>query len=752
MKKIYSHIMMIVLSVGILSSCNEEMIQNESYGFLGIRMDNDLSEDIIVKSDVTADELVFAVGVYNASGQLVAERDDHNSVTTDNPIRLQIGNYNVVASNGTDLNAAFDNPYYEGSRNVRIYADKVNTVELTCSLANTAFSVDFPAEFAEHFDVYEVAVTNGVGDKLVLSNDPEDGNALEAGFDSKAYFDVTGTLTWELYLQNKDYNPSFDSHGHEGGIYRATATYTDVKAREHYHLTFELGEGEASDGAFIVKVILDSSMEESSHELVLDFDNRNLPSYATNAEFDVTSGEALTVPIGNTVTKQFTVKTPVGVKSLRAAHSSESLVQAGFPAYVEFIGASSELIQSLSDAGVVISQASRAGVPVQGAVETTIDLTRLVASLPVGNYSIEFTAVDLKGHFDVFEFVFEIISDVDAEAVAAYTGWAAFAKLEGRFFAADAPDGLTFQYRKATADEWTELDPSHVDINTATLRYSAVLTGLEPSTSYVFRAVSAEDKETKEISFSTSSAATIHNLSFDYWYKSGDAWMPNQNSDNYVWDTANPGTASLGYIPTTPEETTVVKGKAARLETQLAQVMFVKKLAAGNIYTGQFVKVAGVGAELDWGIPFSSRPLALRGYMKYAPKTIDYAESPHTDKKGKTDFCQIQMFLTDWTGTFRISTSSKQFVDYTSSSIIARGEMHTDATHNGYVKFTIPLVYRDNRTPAYAVISAAASMYGDYFTGAVGSVLLLDEFELVYDPAELTEEEYNAVFSQINPF
>ena len=83
MKKIYSHIMMIVLSVGILSSCNEEMIQNESYGFLGIRMDNDLSEDIIVKSDVTADELVFAVGVYNASGQLVAERDDHNSVTTD---------------------------------------------------------------------------------------------------------------------------------------------------------------------------------------------------------------------------------------------------------------------------------------------------------------------------------------------------------------------------------------------------------------------------------------------------------------------------------------------------------------------------------------------------------------------------------------------------------------------------------------------------------------------------------------------
>lgn len=752
MKKIYSHIMMIVLSVGILSSCNEEMIQNDSYGFLGIRMKNDLSEDIIVKSDVSADELVFAVSVYNASGQLVAERDDHNSVTTDDPIRLQIGNYNVVAGNGTDLNAAFDNPYYEGSSNVRIYADKVNTVELTCALANTAFSVEFPDEFAEHFDVYEVTVTNGIGEKLVFSNDPEIGNALEAGFDSKAYFDVTGTLTWELYLQNKDYDPSFDSHGHDGGIYRATATYSDVKAKEHYHLTFELAEGETADGAFVVKVILDSRMDENPHELILDFDTRNMPSYSTNAEFDVTSGETFTVPVGNAVTKQFTMTAPVGVKSLRAVHSSDALVQAGLPSYVEFIGASSELIQSLSDAGVVVSQASRAGVPVQGAVETMIDLTGLVAALPVGNYSIEFTAVDLKGHFNVFEFVFEIISDVDAEAVAAYTGWASFAKLEGRFFASEAPEGLTFQYRKSTSGDWTELEPSQMEIDVATLRYSTVLTGLEPSTSYVFRAVSLEDKDTKEITFSTASAATIHNLSFDYWYKDGDAWMPNQNSSNYVWDTANPGTADLGYVPTTPEETTVVRGMAARLETQLAQVLFVKKLAAGNIYTGKFGKVAGVGAELDWGIPFTSRPLALRGYMKYTPKTIDYAESPHTDKKGKTDFCQIQMFLADWNGTFRVSTSNKQFVDYSSSSIIARGEMHTDAVHNGYIKFTIPLVYRDHRIPTYAVISAAASMYGDYFTGAVGSVLLLDEFELVYDPAELTEDEYNTVFSQINPF
>ena len=33
----------------------------------------------------------------------------------------------------------------------------------------------------------------------------------------------------------------------------------------------------------------------------------------------------------------------------------------------------------------------------------------------------------------------------------------------------------------------------------------------------------------------------------------------------------------------------------------------------------------------------------------------------------------------------------------------------------------------------YIVISCAASRYGDYFTGGIGSVLKVDEFSLVYE-------------------
>jgi hypothetical protein len=65
----------------------------------------------------------------------------------------------------------------------------------------------------------------------------------------------------------------------------------------------------------------------------------------------------------------------------------------------------------------------------------------------------------------------------------------------------------------------------------------------------------------------------------------------------------------------------------------------------------------------------------------------------------------------------------------------------------------MPLVYRSNaRIPKYIVVAGASSRYGDYFTGGRGSVLLLDEFKLIYDPAELTAEEYAQVFSKVSQY
>ena len=267
---------------------------------------------------------------------------------------------------------------------------------------------------------------------------------------------------------------------------------------------------------------------------------------------------------------------------------------------------------------------------------------------------------------------------------------------------------------------------------------------------YPFRAVTDTDiakantgeVTLPEITFATVGAPTIPNLSFDNWYKDGDAWMPNSSASNHVWDSANKGTASFGTVPTVPEESDVVAGKAARLTGSTAMGQF----AAGNIYIGRFVKVAGVGAELDWGYGFNGKPLALKGYYKYNPQPINKTQAPYNDLAGQTDICSIEIYLVNWTSQFRINTSKKQFLSKDDPSIIGYGVMYSNVNDSAYKPFTIPIQYRrTNETPTYVVIACSASRYADYFTGGIGSTLRVDEFELCYDPAQLTATERELV-------
>lgn len=110
--------------------------------------------------------------------------------------------------------------------------------------------------------------------------------------------------------------------------------------------------------------------------------------------------------------------------------------------------------------------------------------------------------------------------------------------------------------------------------------------------------------------------------------------------------------------------------------------------------------------------------------------------------------CHIQVFLTDRTEMYHIDSGNNQFVDLNGDDIIAYGSVESDVATstksglvNGYEPFTIKLEYRDlTRKPNMLVIVASASKYGDYFTGAIGSVLYIDEFSFVYDPSELEAE------------
>ena len=66
-------------------------------------------------------------------------------------------------------------------------------------------------------------------------------------------------------------------------------------------------------------------------------------------------------------------------------------------------------------------------------------------------------------------------------------------------------------------------------------------------------AVSAEETETREVSFTTGSAGTVYNMSFDDWYQDGKVWYPYAKGANpTVWDSANKGAATYIGSSTSP--------------------------------------------------------------------------------------------------------------------------------------------------------------------------------------------------------
>ena len=174
-------------------------------------------------------------------------------------------------------------------------------------------------------------------------------------------------------------------------------------------------------------------------------------------------------------------------------------------------------------------------------------------------------------------------------------------------------------------------------------------------------------------------------------------------------------------------------GKAALLESKY----LVIKFAAGNIFTGSYLKTVGTNGVLSFGQPFTAFPSKLRINYKYTSATIDkVGDDDYQYLKGRPDSCHIYIALTDWDAPREIRTrpSERQLFEKNDPHIIAYAELIKGENVSSYQQVDLPLEYRYmNRTPKYIVVVASASKYGDFFTGGAGSKLWIDNFELIYE-------------------
>ncbi len=333
-------------------------------------------------------------------------------------------------------------------------------------------------------------------------------------------------------------------------------------------------------------------------------------------------------------------------------------------------------------------------------------------------------------------------TDIKAQITAA-DAWATRAYLYG---AAEAGTAVGFRYRPTGSELWIEAPAAEQTGGT----FTTVVKGLTPETSYDFVAYSNDDLS-PIVTCVTESVLPLTNGGFEEWSKNDGIVYPYVDEAAPYWGTGNVGASIVGETLTEGVTETRPNSSgtyAARLMSKFANVFGVGKFAAGNLFVGRYVRNDGTNGIVHFGRPFTRRPIALKGWLRYTCGTVDRVskQPPGTTVSiGDKDCGMIFIALGDWDpavyggteespveiATRRIEETA---FDPNSEAVIAYGELPLPESVEEWQEFTIPLDYRStSRIPTHLTIVCSASRYGDYFTGSTQSVMWLDDFELVYE-------------------
>lgn len=289
----------------------------------------------------------------------------------------------------------------------------------------------------------------------------------------------------------------------------------------------------------------------------------------------------------------------------------------------------------------------------------------------------------------------------------------------------------------------TQLAPSRIEIS----NLASVSPGegeVQDFTDPVIYTVTAEDGSRAAWTMSVVPAVPnpqLPNSNFDQWFPVSDYFQPGENADNTIWDTANRGVAIAGDANTTHED--LGGGDFAAKMTSVAAPLIVR-MAAATLFTGKFTEdfpsPTNPRSNIDFGTPFSGRPSAFRVDYRYLPG--DSYEDGDGNPLPGGDQCDIYVLLQKREGdqSQRIGTgwfrSDAEVADFTTLEVeIKYGELTASDPEFEYAKVRTDEgeSWGDpNDTPTHIVVVFSSSALGDFFTGAIGSELTVNNFELVY--------------------
>lgn len=702
-----------------LFSCKEGSDLSEADGTLNLSIGVSDKVNVVSRSLSEETEAVLSqdckVRIYSGE-TLVQKYQGIDQVPSQ--IQLASGDYSVRVTAGDSVAASFDKRFFEGRKEFRIEKGAVSNVEVNCGIANTVVAIVWDESLKQVFNEdYQVTVTSSTGELVYSSTNadakgyfslPEDDRKLTCKFTAT----TLGGKSYESSSELSDLNPAT--------LYNLTYSYKEMQSGPTggAALNIEVEDVPLGDTYTITLKQRPVIVCKDAEEQLYDLEHPLYLELNTQADYDIQ------------------VSTSASLASL-VFQNDRFTDWGGSGNQLDVVTLDEQGTETWKSFGISIEKTQGSN----GDVWTIHFSSELIAKMTASEGSVETTIEAVDAEKKSRKVVWTIVASdatVRTDAVEPYEVWTSKATLHGT-----ALRKLSFtpgfRYRVKGSTEWTRVS----DIELPGESFSKEITGLTPGTTYEYQAMDGEQASSVTCEFTTEVALRLPNASFESW--SGDS--PKHiyaDGEDMFWDSGNEGASTLGGNITLPDETYKHSGKySAKLKSQV----IVTQFAAGNIFIGKYLKTEMDGftghGVLGFGRSFTSRPKALRGYIRYESGVVN--KGGNMISKGQQDIGIIYIALTSGDGesyddgstwSCIVRTKNQKYFDKNATNIIAYGEQtwENSTSGNGMIEFTIPIDYRKlDEVPNRIVLVAAASKFGDYFQGSSGSTMWLDDVELIYE-------------------
>ncbi len=706
---------------GALTACHDE---NElSDGGARVYLNASVSSDIKLASRASTDELKenTLIWISKKDKGLVKKFEGLSSLPA-NGLWLTTGEYVAEGWAGDSVPASFTDRYFTGYAPFTVSKGQSTGVNLNCKIANVVASVNYSEGIDEAISSYSLTVGHEGGELTFEGRDTRKGYFMMSSRSRDLQWTLNGTL------------PS-------GETFTRSGTIESPKRATEYTINVNYSGSETTVGGGHFSIEIDETAIEVNHEVVI-----RLAPFIMGDNFDIT--KPFYAALGKVGDHAFFVNASAQLSSV-IIDSRFFMEQCGLDGNdVDFIHMSDEVRRALESHGIETVHTYDPDLDVASLrVKFSAAFNN---ALPEGRYDFRIIATDVKPTSNRTEATFSLVvsnAPVKVEDPSPAGIWTSQATLSGGIISAGASE-YGFLYRAAASRADGDWQKAVGEVSGTTV--TATITGLTPGSRYEYK-VYADDFISADIkSFTTDSEQQLPNAGFEEWNTSSKTYLICTDASSMFWDSGNHGSSKMGKNVTQPDETVKHTGqRSIKMESQFVGIGTIGAFAAGNMFVGEFLGTENTTKGiLGWGRPWTTRPKALKGYIKYSPQAITHVDSDNLPDvhTGDMDSGILYIALVDDSHKSYQSYKSYPWIVRTADpanwlfskdkpNVIAYGErIFTEATAgDGMIEFEIPIeYYKTDIKPSNIIVVASASRYGDYYTGGQSSTMWLDDLQLVY--------------------